>query len=320
MNYEKEYKEALERAKKLQETCDNTTVVGWCEYLFPELAESGDERIKREILNLVSISGNGNQFEEIKDWLDKKIVANDITTDEYNENVKALMPELAEQKPGCKINFTTKWKPKTGDIFRKKGTITPTYTLGIFEFGKWDFVQNMKIGISGGAIYEDMLLQNYEPVEQKPVEEVNGDDYGVDSLWHAQRILEKTLGKVEGYQTDDGLLDHKAAITAIKKLREQKPTWSEEDESCLDTIISEMRANKKEAKSCEHKTYDKLINWLKSLKNRVQPQTKEWSKEDEDNMAWFDKFFRCESIVLNGREVPQDRYLWLKSLKKRLGG
>ena len=28
----KAFDEALERAKKLKETCDNTTVVGWCEY------------------------------------------------------------------------------------------------------------------------------------------------------------------------------------------------------------------------------------------------------------------------------------------------
>ena len=34
--------------------------------------ESEDERIKKEILELVSISGNGNQFEEIKDWLEKQ--------------------------------------------------------------------------------------------------------------------------------------------------------------------------------------------------------------------------------------------------------
>lgn len=36
------------------------------------LTESEDERIKKEILELVSISGNGNQFEEIKDWLEKQ--------------------------------------------------------------------------------------------------------------------------------------------------------------------------------------------------------------------------------------------------------
>lgn len=35
-------------------------------------------------------------------------------------------------------------------------------------------------------------------------------------------ILEKTLGKVEGYQSDDGILEHKSAIATVKKLCEQK--------------------------------------------------------------------------------------------------
>lgn len=49
MNYEKKYKEALARARALQETCDNTTVVGWCEYIFPELNDK-DEKIRRELI------------------------------------------------------------------------------------------------------------------------------------------------------------------------------------------------------------------------------------------------------------------------------
>ena len=48
----KAYDEALERAKKLQETCDSTAVVGWCEYILPELKEkeSEDDRTRKAIL------------------------------------------------------------------------------------------------------------------------------------------------------------------------------------------------------------------------------------------------------------------------------
>lgn len=41
----------------------------------------------------------------------------------------------------------------------------------------------------------------------------------------------------------------------------------------------------------------------------------DWSEEDEANFAWFDKFFRAESVVANGRDIPQDKYLWFKSLR-----
>lgn len=54
MDYEEKYNAALERAKKLQETCDSTTIVGWCEYIFPELAESEDERIRKELIEQVA--------------------------------------------------------------------------------------------------------------------------------------------------------------------------------------------------------------------------------------------------------------------------
>ena len=62
--------------------------------------------------------------------------------------------------------------------------------------------------------------------EQKPVNTIvedlpKGEDYGIDSLWHAIQILERTLGEVEGYQSDDGILEHKCAIEAIKRLYKQ---------------------------------------------------------------------------------------------------
>ena len=53
MNYEKKYIEALDRAKKLKETCDSLAVIGWCEYIFPELKEPKDEKIKEALVALV---------------------------------------------------------------------------------------------------------------------------------------------------------------------------------------------------------------------------------------------------------------------------
>lgn len=65
-------------------------------------------------------------------------------------------------------------------------------------------------------------------------EEYNDEDYGIDGLWHAKNILEKTLGKVDGYQTDDGILDHKCAISAVNKLYKEddkiKNRWKPSDE------------------------------------------------------------------------------------------
>ena len=107
---------------------------------------------------------------------------------------------------------------------------------------------------------------------KKIKEEVNGEDYGIDSLYHAQRILEKTLGKVDGYQSDDGILEHKCAITAVKKLYKQKSVeWSWMDRQHLSSII----------KMVEHCSFSSIggitkeaaVDWLKFLKDRiVQPK------------------------------------------------
>ena len=55
----KAYDESLERAKKLQKTCDSTAVVGWCEYIFPELKESEDEKIRKKVIEVLKLNIKG---------------------------------------------------------------------------------------------------------------------------------------------------------------------------------------------------------------------------------------------------------------------
>ena len=47
MNYEKKYKEALERAKNYYSTTDSVADTELIELIFPELKESEDERIRK---------------------------------------------------------------------------------------------------------------------------------------------------------------------------------------------------------------------------------------------------------------------------------
>ena len=73
------------------------------------------------------------------------------------------------------------------------------------------------------AGYEwDAEKKELKKMKQKTTKLPKGEDYGIDSLYHAARILEKTLGEVEGYQSDDGILEHKCAIEAVKRLYEHK--------------------------------------------------------------------------------------------------
>ena len=71
------YDEALERARAINNGKDvdvesGTTI---CEYIFPELKESEDEKIKKEIISILRNTywtSNRNRFNELVAWLEKQ--------------------------------------------------------------------------------------------------------------------------------------------------------------------------------------------------------------------------------------------------------
>ena len=149
-------------------------------------------------------------------------------------------------------------------------------------------------------------------------EEFYGEDYGIDSLYHAQRILEETLGEVAGYQSDDGILEHKCAISAVKQLAKQKSVeWSEEDEEIHRKCICAMRAS-----ACgfpeEEKFVEQVDNWLKSLKYRIQPK-QEWSEEDENRFTNLISVVKCSKENDATKEGFIKFINKLKSLKDKVG-
>lgn len=154
---------------------------------------------------------------------------------------------------------------------------------------------------------EDGYEWDAEKKELKKIEdeEYNGEDYGIDSLYHAQRILEKTLGEVDGYQTDDGILEHKCAIAAVNKLYKQKPAeWSEEDEWKFSDILALLRGGE----NCHYNTPD-LFDWLKSLKER-----RAWKPSDKQ-MRTFGQVYDWYNNNFMASETLSSLYDDLKKLK-----
>ena len=75
MDYEKKYKEALERAKQFSETPYLKDSKGIVEYIFPELAESEEERIRKNIIATIHLYYGEPLEEEAKEmiaWLEKQ--------------------------------------------------------------------------------------------------------------------------------------------------------------------------------------------------------------------------------------------------------
>ena len=102
MNYEKKYKEAIERARKLKENpmdvfYEYTPKEGdtICDYIFPELKESEDERIRKALIN---------GFKDYKGWDEEWF--DGITV----RNAIAWLEKQGEQKPIDKIQLGKKYK------------------------------------------------------------------------------------------------------------------------------------------------------------------------------------------------------------------
>lgn len=85
--------------------------------------------------------------------------------------------------------------------------------------------------------------------------------------WNAEK---KEIKKVEDEPKNYKQQVMSEMTDLVKDYIKQKPSWSEEDEKNLQGIIDEIEANKNEAPSYDLSTYDKYLNWLKSLKNKIK--------------------------------------------------
>ena len=91
----------------------------------------------------------------------------------------------------------------------------------------------------------------------------------------------------------------------------QKP-WSGKDEQILSGIIGYLCTHD----SCELEGFDEWYDWLKSLKDRIQPQSQqEWSEEDENIRLRLIDYLYGKSRLAKDRE---DGISWLKSIKDRV--
>jgi len=108
-------------------------------------------------------------------------------------------------------------------------------------------------------------------------------------------------------------------IAWLEKQGKQKPAeWSEEDEEIHRRCICAMRAS-----ACgfpeEEKFVEQVDNWLKSFKDRVQPQPKQgWCGGDEAHLhslithleQWIERHPNTTGADIQGENIT-----WLKSLR-----
>lgn len=97
MNYEQKYKEALERASHIKDNNTVGTPQEIAEHIFPELRESEDERIRKELIEFIHDT-KGDEFEgydisknDALAWLEKQKEQKPVEWSEDDEEMRSYI-------------------------------------------------------------------------------------------------------------------------------------------------------------------------------------------------------------------------------------
>ena len=257
MDYKKKYKDALQRAKHALD-CDRNNLVSTdvplIYSMFPELAGSEDERIKKTLIDYF-ITYKKQEECGIKTFFG-------IPTD----NVLAWLEKQGESY--TKRDVDDAWLKGMCDAKReleKQGEYKSSEEL--LKIRQELYQSGYNDGYKHGC--EDTKKQS----EQKPFDYENANiqqrDWAETPFGAKDSELQEVTYYIpQGYYAE--IEDNKVVI----KQGEKKTDWTEEDEKMVDNILTPL------ATRYPFDIYQPMYNWLKALKERVQPQTT-WKPSDE---------------------------------------
>ena len=261
-----------------------------------ENKESKDEKIKKHLITLFKdeYGENSNarfagiKVKDIIAWLEKQrkndMGISEATKQELKDNLNRALEKETPESLGEFLEKQGEHKPTIEMITLEEslGIDSETYNkivdeciYGEQKHAEWRREDEQNLNACLGYIPDEYLRRWLTDIihvkYDKHAELPKGEDYGIDGLYAAIDILQKTLGEVDGYQSDDGILTHKCAISAVKELsKQQKSFWSEGDEDILNTIINHFKID------IECTDEDDIVRWLKNLKERYI-----WKPSDE---------------------------------------
>lgn len=325
MDSEKMYKDALERAKEIKEimypnlsTESCKAVSEYIDAIFPELAESEDERIINAIISFLRMtslySSNGCKKPEMIAWLEKqkeqkpelplmggdtdtyfddlRITTKSLTSREwFNEGIKYAQRLQKEQHPSSKF--------RSGDWLVYDGPLGHAI-LQIKDVvdGRYSFVDNESTLLVEDS---DKFLRPLTPKDvEKPAEWSDTDNIGWDEAFACVTRAEKSAKNEEELQN---------AVTAEKWLKEikfkyyvhpVKQEWSEEDEETIGTLINYFEGD------ALNYSANEMIRRIKSLRPSWKPN------EDEERLINTTISF-LKDFADKGYENAVECIDWLKS-------
>ena len=263
MDYEKAYKEAIERASKIKLRNPIERIQDEIDSIFPELQESENERIRKEIIEFLI-------------WIKEFRNGGYEPSGKYViEDMIAWLEKQGEQKPADKS------EPK-------------------FKVGDWIVQEN--IGVPATKEQRDLLFQKMKEAgyewdsEKKKLRKMEQNhtwsEEDTDMIDHIIRCLKRCGGDMvapkQPYQKE---------IDWLKSIKPQpKQEWSEEDEWMLNKIIRNIEFPS--GVTIYRKPIDEMISWLKSLKpqNHWKPSEEQMKHLKSIAVGWHPSLDDCRIL------------------------
>ena len=250
------YDEALKRAKAaIDVAADKDLVKGVATTIFPELRESEDERIRKEIVEFIEWSVDRHFMRE--DFHQAKRPSEWIA---YLEKQKYdRMKPIYDARESFESALEKAWK-----AYNDSGART-------VDGCEDDYVECAH----AKGFREGYLFGLEKPKEHKPkiiIPKFRIGEYIKPKPYNEEHLI-KDINE-NGYVLDvDFVVPFKDED--VWEVVEQKPAWSEEDEDMFDRVLHFLNTNRINERG-------KVITWVKSLPKRFSLQPKqEWSEEDE---------------------------------------
>lgn len=260
--YEKKYNYLVNDLKELWNCHTNDSqLLGELAEIFPELAESEDERIRRTLVEYFGPQVQldfvrGVPIQKIRDWLEKQKEQKPIQPNIKREYIEKRLKGLIDKK---------------GEYYR----------------GAREELAHLYYILGGQP--SQYLINNVAKEEQKPEEKsINWTEL----TWKDIDKLESIINNVH-YEFRNGIGQESFGKEVLEKFREykgdeyldeieQKPAeWSEEDEKMRNLIVAIFEVNHPDGffKANEFGTTDmrgvhteEIISWLKSLRSQLSDE------------------------------------------------
>jgi hypothetical protein len=284
---------AFERAREIIKDYENRDLKDILFYakedfeaIFPELAESEDEKIRKALIRFhkSTIDVDGIKGEDIIAWLEKQgepINDNIITRDD--EILQAISIGLTDALEnfgwsdfgGLPIEEIQEWLEKQGE--QKTQVHFPKFTfddvlalqccMETVKKVQEDKELYEQLNLMHSKVYDAYLLEKQEGCEHIKKEWTTSD---ADTLKELIDFLENGTAKLQHDLTRYAKW-LKIQFTPIEKKSEQKSTWSEEDEEMFKSIMAtcELAEQERDSSPARH-LLEMQLNWLKSLKQKIK--------------------------------------------------